>query len=197
MPATSDAENPEGDGSPKLTLFQRIRYTMVKPDDDGGRAKEVDTRSLAELEAEMARADDKERAIGLIAAPLAAAIAILVGGSQINNAIDTHQSTSEFYTLLYTLAGMSVLMLVTALLRKRLLLGMVVALFGLGVFNLKDWGFGIPFVMVGAWYLVRSYRLSQKVKLASGNGPGSGRSGGAPPRSPRPRSNKRYTPPSS
>ena len=167
---------------------------MVVPDDTPSTKDEGGPQTVEEIEAAIARADDKERAIGLIAAPVAALIAILVAGNQINHAVATHQSTSEYYTLLYTLAGMSVLMLVTALLRKRLILGMVTALYGLGIFNLRYWGFGIPFVMIGAWYLVRAYRLSQKLKLAGG-GTSASRADGTTPRSPRPRSNKRYTPP--
>jgi hypothetical protein len=63
------------------------------------------------------------------------------------------------------------------------------ALYGLAVFNLRYWGFGVPFVMVGAWYLVRAYRLQQELKRTAGDTP-SARTNGA-----RPRSNKRYTPP--
>ena len=91
----------------------------------------------------------------------------------------------------------------TAWLRKRLFLGIVLALFGLGIFNLKYWGFGIPFLMAGAWLLVRAYRLQQKLKLAGGgskNTYGPPNSRVPPNRLPSaggvlPRPNKRYTPP--
>ena len=63
---------------------------------------------------------------------------------------------------------MAVLMLVGSWLRKRLILGVVMALFGLGIFNLHYWGFGVPFLMGGSWYLVRAWRLNSKLKLAGG-----------------------------
>ena len=50
--------------------------------------------------------------------------------------------------------------------RKRLFHGIAMALFGLAVFNLHYWGFGVPFFLVGAWYLVRAYRLEQALKRA-------------------------------
>ena len=89
-----------------------------------------------------------------------------------------------------------------AWLRKRLILGIVMALFGLGIFNLHYWGFGVPFLLAGSWYLVRAWRLKSKLKLAGG---GSGRSYGPPNSRLRPtglpsaggvlpRPNKRYTP---
>ena len=65
---------------------------------------------------------------------------------------------------------MAVLILVTSLLRKRLFQGITLAIYGLGVVNLHYWGFGIPFLMAGAWYLVRSYRLQQALKRAGGGG---------------------------
>ena len=78
-------------------------------------------------------------------------------------------------------------------------MGIVLALFGLGIFNLHYWGFGVPFIMAGAWLLVRAYRLQQKLKLAGGE---SRRRATIPPPSRLPsaggvlpRPNKRYTPP--
>jgi hypothetical protein len=43
--------------------------------------------------------------------------------------------------------------------------------------------------MVGAWYLVRAYRFQQELKKAEVGTPRAGTNGA------RPRSNKRYTPP--
>jgi len=94
--------------------------------------------------------------------------------------------------------GMAVLILVMAWLRKRLFLGILLAMFGLGIFNLRFWGFGIPFLFAGAWLLVRAYRLQKKLRLAGGGsastyGPPNSRlpsTGGVLPRP-----NKRYTPP--
>ena len=42
------------------------------------------------------------------------------------------------------------------------------ALYGLSIFNLHYWGFGLPFIMVGAWYLVRAYRLSREAQVGQG-----------------------------
>ena len=73
--------------------------------------------------------------------------------------------------LTYVILGMSVLILVSSLLRKRLFQGITLALFGLAIFNLRFWGFGVPFLLAGAWYLVRAYRLQQALKRAEGEAP--------------------------
>ena len=70
----------------------------------------------------------------------------------------------------------------------------LLALYGLAVFNLHYWGFGVPFLMAGAWYLVRAYRLNQELKRVEGSGPPA-RSTARPSMGARPRPNKRYTPP--
>ena len=49
-------------------------------------------------------------------------------------------------------------MLATAWWRKRLYLGIVMALYGLTVFNLHYWGFGIPYLLCAGWWIVRAYR---------------------------------------
>jgi hypothetical protein len=90
---------------------------------------------------------------------------------------------------------LALVMLVTTMLRKRLFLGIATALYGLAIFNLHYWGFGIPFVMCGAWYLVRAYRLQRDLKFAKGEapsryGPKTQRSGSSYVAQP----NKRYTP---
>jgi hypothetical protein len=88
------------------------------------------------------------------------------------------------------LVGLSVLILVTALLRKRLFLGIALALYGLAIFNLHYWGFGVPFILAGAWLLVRAYRLQRELKEVTGPSPGR-----AAARSQQP--TRRYTPPAS
>ena len=45
------------------------------------------------------------------------------------------------------------------------------ALYGLAVFNLHYWGFGVPFILVGAWLLVRAYRLQRDLREATGDAP--------------------------
>jgi len=178
-----------------MTRWQRLKYTIVRPDDEADDKAVTEDRSVEELEDTIARSDDKERAIGLVAAPLAALVGIIISSASIDYARNHHQSTTVYVELTYMILLMAVLILVTSLLRKRLFQGITLAIYGLGVVNLHYWGFGIPFLMAGAWYLVRAYRLQQALKRAE-----AGQSG-APKRSPRttngsrPRPNKRYTPP--
>ena len=178
-----------------MTRWQRLKYTLVRP--DGAEESNVaDERSVEELEEAIRRSDDKERAIGLVAGPLAAIVAILVGSNTIQHAKDTHQSVSVYDELTYVLLGLSVLILVSSMLRKRLFQGITLALFGLAVFNLRFWGFGVPFLLAGAWYLVRAYRLQQALKKAQAAAPSPPkRNGSRPPNGARPRPSKRYTPP--
>jgi hypothetical protein len=201
------------DGAPsKPGLWLRFQNAIVKPDDPDGDAEakaEQATRPLADLEAESKTLSDKERAIGFVAAPLGALITFVIITVRIdrdppahfkNGTINAaHVNPSLDHELFFVLLGMSVLMLATAFLRKRLVLGIVLGLFGLGIFNLHYWGFGIPFLLAGAWYLTRAYRLSQSIKMASGGGSARGAykakqrglpsAGGVLPRP-----NKRYTP---
>jgi hypothetical protein len=171
---------------------------MVRPDDDAS-AKEPQTdRSFDEVQESIARTDDKERAIGLIAAPLAAALSFLIIGSLIHNdpplGTKNYVDPSLYHTLQLVLLGLSAAILATALWRKRMFLGITLALYGLAVFNLHYWGFGVPFLMAGAWYLVRAYRLNQELKRLESSGPPT-RSAARPSIGARPRPSKRYTPP--
>ena len=80
--------------------------------------------------------------------------------------------------------ALALLMLGAAWFRKRLLLGIAMALYGLSIFNLHYWGFGFPFILAGAWYLVRAYRLSEKLKHAKAEQPGAAGRGSAGPQAP-------------
>ena len=106
-----------------------------------------------------------------MAAPLAAIIGLLISSDTIQHAKATHQSVTVYDELTYVILGLSVLILVSSLLRKRLFQGITLALFGLAIFNLHFWGFGVPFLLAGAWYLVRAYRLQQALKRAEGDAP--------------------------
>jgi hypothetical protein len=199
MPRSQEFYDSEGDPTPKPTLWMRFQTAIVKPDDpDTPKSKASEpVESVEELEATIARANDKERNIGLVAAPVGGVIALVISSNLIHHAQQTGQSTSVYQTLTFVLLGMVVLLLVTSWLRKRLFIGIVMALFGLGIFNLRYWGFGLPFVMGGAWYLVRAWRFQSKLKLASA---ASKTSSGSPNRLPSAggvlaRPNKRYTPP--
>jgi hypothetical protein len=238
MPAGHDPDGPEGVAPPKLTLGQRVllilprvrrektderkepigdwmRRTFLKPEDpDAVRAKAPGKpQSIEELETLVRYADDKERAIGLVAAPLAAAIGFLVihalvvndpgqhlkNGKIDPNYVNPHYvSVSLYDDLFLVLIVLAVLMLAMAMLRKRLYLGIVTALYGLSIFNLHYWGFGVPFLICGSWYLVRAYRLHRDLKLATGEPSrfGSRAGGDGTSYTTPPEPNKRYTPPS-
>ena len=217
MPAAAGSDRPEGASAPKLgvrqrvlvrlprlgrhdnrSLGERLRSAMLKPvdPDTQAKARTPEKPSVEQLKAEAKAADDKERAIGLVGAPLAAAIGFLVVHTLVVNDPAAHLASgaanpryvnpSIYDDLFLVLVALSLVMLFTALFRKRLYLGMAFALYGLGVFNLHYWGFGVPFVMVGAWYLVRAYRINRNLKLAAAEGQSAGR----------PHATKRYTPPS-
>jgi hypothetical protein len=131
---------------------------------------------------------------------VAAALSFLIIGSLIHNdpAIGTknYVSPSLYHTLQFVLLGLAVLILATAVWRKRMYLGITLALFGLAVFNLHYWGFGVPFLLAGAWYLVRAYRFQQELKKAQGGDAPAFSAVKRPTTAPRrPRQNKRYTPP--
>lgn len=175
------------------TLRDRLSRFLLKPQAAPSKPpKPAPRRSIEELEENQRYADDKERLWGLIAAPVAAAIAVFITSAQISH---DAKHTSIYTELLWVLLALSVVMLATAWFRKRLFLGCAAALYGLAVFNLHWWGFGVPFVLFGAWLLVRAYRAQRDLKEATASAQGSGRgvraAGVAGPDA-----SKRYTPPS-
>ncbi len=198
MPTSRDFGASGDGGEPTLTFWERLKFTLVRPDDDPSERTPVDERTPEELREAIHRSDDKERAIGLVAAPVAAIVGIAISTASINYAKTHHQSVQVYDELTYVLLGLAVLILVASLLRKRLFQGITLALFGLAVFQLHYTyvGFAAPFMLAGAWYMVRVYRLQQALKRAEdgeGRAPVKRRtqaSGVA-----RPRPNKRYTPP--
>ena len=177
---------------------------MVRTD-DGEHETVPGERSAEELDAHIRTADDRERAVGLVAAPVAAALSFLLIGADIakNSSPTTlakhYVPASTYHWVLLVFLALSVVMLVSALLRKRLFLAIALALYGVGLFQLGWLGFAVPFVLAGAWYLVRAFRLQQALKQAEGQG-GSGRPTASARRASagsaaRPRPSKRYTPP--
>jgi len=170
---------------------------FLKPPDPAvaSAAKPAAKPSVEELEEANRWADDKERIIGLVAAPLAALVAFLVIHADIdgdpaqflkNGATNPkYTSVSVYHEVLLVLLALAVLLVVAAFFRKRLHMGVLLALYGLAVFNLHWWGFGVPFVLAGAWYLVRAYRCQRDLKAA--------RAGEGAPGIPT--ASKRYTPP--
>jgi hypothetical protein len=205
MSSGQSSDSSAGGEEPRPSPLERLRRSIVKPVEGGGASStSANELTVDELEAAIKTADDKERAIGFVAAPLGAAVAFIVITDLINHdprqflangtANSSYTSVSLYHELFFVLLGMSVLMLVTSFLRKRLFMGIVMALYGLAIFNMHYWEFGIPFVLAGAWYLVRAYRLGQNLKLANG-GVGPRRGGTARSSGSGPRSSKRYTPP--
>ncbi len=162
-----------GAETPRLSAWQRVRYAMVRPDDDASTKEPQEERSLDEVEESIARADDKERAIGLIAGPIAAFLSFLIIGTLIHNdpplGAKNYVDPSMYHTLQFVLLGLSVAILATALWRKRMFMGISFALYGLAIFNLHYWGFGVPFLLAGAWYLVRGLPAQPGVEATRGN----------------------------
>jgi hypothetical protein len=214
----SDPEAGDGDVPAKPSTWQRLWHNpdnerigdrlkdaMLKPvvnAEIGPDAKpEEPPSTLEELEGKVRRADDTERMVGLVAAPIAGLIAIIVTGSLIGNDPKAtlanglvnvkHVNPSLYLEVGGSAFVLAMLMLGLAWFRKRLFLGIVMGLYGLTLFNLHFWGFGIPFLFGAGWYLVRHYRLTQKVKLAKEGGGGTSPNRGSGPGRP----NKRYTPP--
>lgn len=169
----------------KPTLSERLTRAMIKAETAERPVNEGPT-TVDELEDAVKRANDNERLIGLLAAPVAGMVGLLVTGSLLAN--DPKSYSSVYRVLTLTLLALALVMLASAWFRKRLYLGVAMALYGLSIFNLHFWGFGVPFLLFGSWYLVRAYRLQQKLKLAKGDAPAGGGGGGQA------RANKRYTP---
>lgn len=187
----------------KPPLGERLRDAVLKPvePDQKTPAKPTAAPTVEELEDRVRYADDRERFIGLFAAPLAALVALVVTSSLIggdpaarlsNGQINPrHVPVSDYHSVLLVLMALALITMVSAWLRKRLFLGVALALFGLAVFNLHYWGFGIPFLLGGAWYLVHAYRAHRALKEATQAAPGlPGTTGATPP----PSASKRYTP---
>ena len=199
MASSPAPDDPGAHDAPGMTRWERLKYSMVRPDDDPNDAKEQEIRPIGEIEAEISRSNDKERVIGLIAAPVAAIVGLIISSASVNYARSHNQSVGVYEKLTYVLLGLAILILLTSWLRKRLFQGITLALFGLAIFQLHYTyvGFAAPFLLAGAWYLVRAYRLQAELKRAQAAGPGAPRPKASPnAAAPRPRRNKRYTPPS-
>ncbi len=205
--------NPDavGDDLPDTSLWRRFSGAVsdfalkpaVSAENATGRDKSAkdEPTTVPELEAAIKRASDKERLIGLLIAPVAAALVFLVTSVLVHNDPSAllsnglpnprHVNPTDYTRLGLVTLALAFVMLVGAWLRKRLVVGIACALYGISFVNLHYWGFGLPFILIGSWYLVRAYRLSQRLKLAkASDAPPLGSGGAAAP------PNKRYTPPS-
>lgn len=205
MPNGQYADGPEGSGAAGPSLRDRLSSFFLKaPPPDSKPAKVAPPPSVEELEDANRYANDRERLVGLLAAPLAGLIGILIIGADISNDPSTllpngkpnaaHVAVSLYHELLVVLLVMAVVMLAMAWFRKRLYLGVTMALYGLAVFNLHYWGFGVPFLLFGSWLMVRAHRAQKALREATGQA-GRGRVGGSASASAGPRPSKRYTPP--
>jgi hypothetical protein len=184
---------PSVENEPKTFTMDRLRNAVLKPPDPDAppRSRGAYELSGEELVIEEKRANDKERAIGLVAGPLATLIGFLVIHTLVTHdpaaPNKLHVNLSTYSDLFVVLLVLSLGITAMAMWRKRLYLGIVTSLYGLAIFNLHYWGFGVPFVMVGAWYLVRAYRLHRNLRQSTADGQS---------RMSTPASSKRYTPPS-
>ncbi|MGI0152000.1 MAG: hypothetical protein ACREC5_08705, partial [Thermoplasmata archaeon] len=137
------ADGTEGRGG----FLDRLRAAALKPDPAAeAPAPGAAGSSLDELRAVERYADDKERLLGLIAAPLAAAIGFFIANYLIGHdppaylkdgAVNPlHGSIATYHVLELVLLALSLVILAMAWYRRRLFLGIALALYGLGVFNL-------------------------------------------------------------
>src|SRR6202020_3450901 len=103
MPSSPVARDPEGDDAPRMTFWERLKYSMVRPADDPKEKEVQEIRPVEEIQADIARSNDKERAIGLVAAPVAAFIGLLIGDASVNYAKTHNQSTGVYDKLIFVL----------------------------------------------------------------------------------------------
>ncbi len=196
-------------GQPKPRLVDRLNAAVLRPEDPdkASRSRGAYELSGEELEVEAKQLNDKERAIGLLAGPVATIITFFIVHLKVasdpparfaNGAIDRlHVNPSTYEPLFWTLIILSFGITAMAMWRKRLPLGVVTAMYGLSIFNSGYLGFGVPFVMVGAWYLVRAYRLHRNLKESTLGGPAEKSGLTSPNKRFTPPPSDRYTPPSS
>ena len=106
------------------------------------------------------RADDRERLAGVVAAPLAALLDFVVVGVLAARDRIAHLGVpaTRYEELEVVLLVLTAGILASAVLRRRVLLGAALGLQGLALFDLRFWGFAVPFVAAGAWLLARAYR---------------------------------------
>jgi hypothetical protein len=162
----------------------------------GNATSELDRLTdLDDIEAAVKRSNDKERLVGLLVSPVAAAIGFLVTTALVANdpklPSPHHVNPNQYAEFGLLSMALSLVMLGTAWFRKRTFFGIASALYGLSLFNLHYWGFGVPYILIGSWFLVRAYRLQEKLKVAKAGDTESPRNAVRRTSGP----NKRYTPP--
>lgn len=162
-------------------MLDRLKSLVLKPGTvtSSDHIPTDEAMSPDELEHAFRFSSDKERLIGLIAAPIAALLDIVVIRTLIHDDPPQHVkgalnpryvNLSEYHTLFFVLFAIAIGMLATAWWRKRTFNAIATALFGLGLFNLHYYGFGAPFILVAAWLLVRAYRIQRDYRATLPNG---------------------------
>ncbi len=157
--------------------------------------------TVAELEAAIKRADDKERLIGLLAAPVAAAIVFLVMSALVHNDPSAllsnglpnprHVNPNIYTELGLVTLALALIMLAGAWFRKRLVIGIAVRT--LRAVVLQSSLLGLRSALHHDRLLVPGPRLPSLPEAQAGQaGGGTALGPGRGPRQP----NKRYTPPS-
>ncbi len=195
----------------KAPLGERLREAIVKPVEPSAAAKAKaadEPLSVEELEDAVRYADDKERLTGLLLAPVAAAIGLIIISDRISHnpaqflksgkVNPQHVSVSLYHELELVLLGLAVVMLVTAYLPQAPLPRHRHGPVRAG---------GLQPPLLGLRSSVRDgRRLAAGARLPPPAGPARGRRrdpsrpgpdggvAGAHPRSSRPQPNKRYTP---
>src|SRR5579875_1364728 len=164
-----------GSGLEALTPLERVKAMLLKPEAPGpSRPGATVSHSDAALRELARRADDRERLVGFVAAPLAALVAMMVVAALAagdpparlrDGGLDRlHVSLSLYYGLEAVLFLLSLAVLLAAMWRKRTGMAVAMALYGLALFNLGYWGFAVPYVFAGSWLLVRSYRYQRELR---------------------------------
>jgi hypothetical protein len=168
-----------GSGLGALTPLDRLKAMLLKPEAAGAtRPGTAWSRSDAALRELVRRADDRERLVGFVAAPLAALVAMMVVAALVagdpplrlrDGGLDRlHVSLSLYYGLEAVLVLLSLAVLLAAMWRRRTGMAVAMALYGLALFNLGYWGFAVPYVFAGSWLLVRSYRYQRELRARTG-----------------------------
>ena len=137
MPSSPSAGDPGADDAPGMTLLaapQVLHGASRRRPEGGEESQEI--RPVEEIEADIRRSNDKERAIGLVAAPVAAIIGL-------HHQLRVHQVRQDPQPGAVRLrrahvrpSRLAVLILLTSWLRKRLFQGITLALYGLAIFQL-------------------------------------------------------------
>lgn len=201
MPKSRPSTGPWDDEHPDRSVKGRLSRAFLKPPDPNAPHAEVlPPPTLEELEAAERYANDTERLIGVVMAPLCAVVALIVVSAYVSHWKTAHPGNTHVPSymgeILVLFFALSIVILAVSWFRKRLWMGLAILMYGLSVFDLNwKWlPFALPFLAAGSWLSVRAYRAHQAVKIARGDTP-RWANRGQDVTSSRPAPSKRYTPP--